>query len=134
MKIDILDINILRHLYTVDHSTTTGIAKALFEIENKNDLVAKDNRIRHRVKTFVTNEIVTATNSKPTMYCINKAKVHFGDCTLSIATNNGNKFEMYMGEHIVVVGPDDQVIIYPLEPMGDDEDVMINGESPEKEK
>jgi len=118
-NIDKLDISILRYLNEHKEATTTDIAKYIIKTmklkKTKDNLVKLDNKIRFRLKRFVDSHLILCTKTSPAYYSLNRSKVLFGEGTLTIKNTKGRQFSMDLGEFVVIIGLDGELIVKPLE-------------------
>lgn len=101
MKLDDLDIVIIGYIYKNENVTTSDIAKAILDSEDRNELKKNDNIIRNRLKKLIDKDVVLLSQSKPTYYNINKSKVMVGDSEIKV-TNNGKSFKIDMGKCLII--------------------------------
>jgi hypothetical protein len=102
MKVDEIDIAIIRVLHGNANLTTYDIAKIIFGEKNHTKISKQDVLIRHRMTKLVENHLVLCSNTKPKTYNANPENVFTGMGTFEVKVNGGKTLELDFGEFLVV--------------------------------
>lgn len=119
MKVDEIDIAIIRVLHGNNNLTTYDIAKIIFGDKNHKK---HDALIRHRMTKLVENHIVLCSKTKPKTYNANPENVFTGMGTFGIKVNGGKTLELDFGEFLVV--KDEESVYFHKIKGGEDIKVM----------
>lgn len=100
MRLDSLDLKILRALYLKDEYTSTGLAKEILP-DNGQSLQARDSKMRHRLQVLqplVAFHMVEGRRH----WTLARDKVFVGKLTADLRERSGKTHELRLGESILV--------------------------------
>jgi hypothetical protein len=100
--LDALDVGILAYLDDKGPSTTTKMAKEMYEPKDRRELVKYDNSIRARLKNLVKTGLVERAEGEKAIYSLNKKAVYFGTGKIYVPRKDGTKRFIDIGDFISV--------------------------------
>lgn len=100
--LDAVDIGILAYLDDNGPSTTTKMAKEMYEPADRRELVKYDNNIRARLKGLVADGLVNKADGERAIYSLNKDSVYFGTGKIYVPRKDKTKWYIDIGDFVAV--------------------------------
>lgn len=116
--IDDIDVRILICLNDFPDSTTTTIAKKMFEPKDRTDMIKCDSGVRNKLKKLLGLGLVEKTNGGRALYRLSKDSVFFGGGKFYFPIDGGRKVNFVIDDFIAVRDTRGNFYLHRLEPAG----------------
>jgi len=100
--IDDIDVRILICLGDFPDSTTTTIAKKMFEPKDRTDMIKCDSGVRNKLKKLVGLGLVEKRNDRRALYRLSKDNVFFGGGRFNFTIDGGKKVNFEIESFVAV--------------------------------
>lgn len=113
MKWDEIAVKMINAFLDNDVLTSTDLTKMIFELDDRDEEVNKNNLIISRLKTWIKKGIILngSIEDRVARYRINENNVKKG--TIIIRTDEGNEYDL--GEFVTVDIENEPLLVFPLD-------------------
>jgi hypothetical protein len=115
--IDNIDVQILICLSDFPNSTTTTIAKKMFEPKDRQDMIKCDSGVRNKLKKLIGLGLVEKLNSGKATYRLNSDSVFFGGGKFNFPIDGGKKVHVVIDDFIAVRDTKGNYYLHRLNPV-----------------
>jgi hypothetical protein len=115
--IDNIDVQILICLSDYPGSTTTTIAKKMFEPKDRQDMIKCDSGIRNKLKKLIGLGLVEKSNGGKALYSLSAENVFFGGGKFNFPIDGGKKVHVVIDDFIAVRDTKGNFYIHRLNPV-----------------
>jgi len=115
--IDDIDVQILICLSDFPGSTTTTIAKKMFEPKDRTDMNKCDHGVRNKLKKMVLLGLVEKVDDGKARYSLNEDNVFFGGGNFYFPIDGGKKVNFVVDDFIAVRDINGNLYLHRLKPV-----------------
>lgn len=109
------EIILLYHLHSDPGLTTSELAKEIFDIGDTDDLRNKDNRVRYFLEDKYNHLVDSEKENGKKRYFLDEELIYFGFAKLEMASFDGDKVSLGMGECMIYMDEEDRPTLVDLE-------------------
>lgn len=121
-KSDDVGVNVLLYLYDNPHSTTSKIAKEIWEVEDDTDYRNKDRKVRYYLEDKYDHLVDKEKADGKNYYTIKQGSVYLGYGKINVESFSGYEVSIGLGEVIIHYDKEDRPLVITLNSEDSEED------------